>query len=223
MLCLVYNQIPPCPRLAGDRSRPRNPNHPPGAAGLRSRGGPGPCSAHGALSCGARGGSETEGTAALVISLYFNNGAKSRPTSPARPPALRLALPRASSHAAPGDAGRVFPGAVRRVRPRSPQPQPAPCQGLWITHEESSQKCPPVRLSRGDRERPSPERGARAARLRSRLNTPGLEGWERTRGVCSCAEERAISQNSFSPFYYFLFSLSILFFRGGCCGVAWHE
>lgn len=140
------------------------------------------------------------------------------------PPALRLALPRASSHAAPGDAERVFPGALRRVRPHSPHPQPAPCQGVWITHKESPQNCLPGRLSRGELQGPSsvrtPRNGVREA-ARLRLPTPAHAGLGRLcarrggsepRGVCLCAEERAISQNSFSPFYFF-FSLYFVFPR----------
>lgn len=150
------------------------------------------------------------------------------------PPALRLALPRASSHAPPGDAGRVFPGAVRRVRPRSPQPQPARCQGLWITHNESPQSVPLAAFLGGSWRVPAlcAPRGTGCEGLRGsgsrRLNTPGLGvcvhgGMGVSRGECACEQRKGrLVKTLFSPFIFLFFSL-YFFFRGGCCRVAWHE
>lgn len=136
------------------------------------------------------------------------------------PPALRLALPRASSHAAPGDAGRVFPGALRGVRPRSPQPRPAPCRGGGITHKDSPRSVPLAAFPGGAG---GPQLCALPAGWAAReLRLPTAEhaglgrscawrGGSEPRTVCLCAEERTISQNSFPPFSFSFFFFPSLF------------
>uniref|UniRef100_A0A8C5T2Q5 GATA3 factor n=1 Tax=Malurus cyaneus samueli TaxID=2593467 RepID=A0A8C5T2Q5_9PASS len=223
LLCQVYNQIPPCRTLAGDRTRPRNPNHPPGAAGLLSRGRPGSSSAHGALSSGARGGSETEGTAALAISLYFNNGAKSRPTSPARPP------PRSSQGLFPCGArgcGERFP---RGGGESSPPQTPASSMPGALGSIKDPKSIPLAAVLGGAggsqlRARPA-ERVRGAARLRLPAERSGLapRGGSEPRGVCLCAEERAVSKLLFPLYFSFFFFFFSIFFPRSCCRVAWHE
>lgn len=144
------------------------------------------------------------------------------------PPALRLALPRASSHAAPGDAGRVFPeGCAHPLSPPPiqlragvfdhPQTHPAPYQGLWPPPPNARpQKHPPGRLAQGRTggvpELCAPRAGA--AGLRRSLNPPGSDVCVHRgaacepRGVCLCVcvcRERAISTKLFFLLFFFFF------------------
>lgn len=139
------------------------------------------------------------------------------------PPALRLPLPRASSRAAPGDAGRIFPRAARRVRSRSPQPQPAPCFGSPAMKVPKS--VPSAAFPGGTGGWQLCARAASGCGSR-RLNTPGLDirvhgGMGVSRGECVCVQRKGRLVKLLFPLLFFF--LSIFFSRGGCCGVAWHE